>query len=81
MRLKRLFGREQWVFMKKKIAKKEPKKLLKQLLKTKAYKIIAGGDTAASIENLGLENKIDFVCSGGGVMLEMLVKKDLPAWS
>ena len=44
-------------------------------------KIIAGGDTSASIKDLGLKNKIDFVCSGGGVMLEMIVKGDLPAWS
>ncbi len=47
---------------------------------TEAKKIIAGGDTGASIKNLGLKDKIDFVCSGGGVMLEMLVKEDLPAW-
>lgn len=44
-------------------------------------KIIAGGDTSASVKDLGLKNKIDFICSGGGVMLEMLVKSDLPAWS
>ncbi len=46
-----------------------------------ANKIIAGGDTGASIKNLSLGDKIDFVCSGGGVMLEMLVKEDLPAWN
>jgi 3-phosphoglycerate kinase len=46
-----------------------------------AYKIIAGGDTGASIENLGLKDKIDFICSGGGVMLEFLVKGELPAWN
>ena len=44
------------------------------------YKVIAGGDTGASIEALGLKNKIDFVCSGGGVMLEYLVKGKLAAW-
>jgi phosphoglycerate kinase len=46
-----------------------------------AYKIIAGGDTSASVKELGLKDKIDFVCSGGGVMLEMLVNHDLPAWN
>lgn len=46
-----------------------------------AYKAIAGGDTSASIKDLWLKDKIDFICSGGGVMLEMLVKGDLPAWS
>jgi 3-phosphoglycerate kinase len=45
------------------------------------YKVIAGGDTSASIKDLGLKDKIDFICSGGGVMLEMLVKGDLPAWN
>lgn len=45
------------------------------------YKIVAGGDTSASIKDLGLKDKIDFICSGGGVMLEMLVKGDLPAWN
>lgn len=44
------------------------------------YKIIAGGDTGASIVNLGLRDKIDFICSGGGVMLEYLTKGTLPAW-
>ncbi|MDD2483390.1 MAG: phosphoglycerate kinase [Candidatus Shapirobacteria bacterium] len=46
----------------------------------KGYKVIAGGDTAASIVNLGLGNKIDFVCSGGGVILDFLIKGSLPAW-
>ncbi len=56
-------------------------KIAMAVANTEAKKIIAGGDTGASIKNLGLKDKIDFVCSGGGVMLEMLVKEDLPAWS
>ena len=54
--------------------------IAKSIANSNGYKIIAGGDTAASIVDLDLKDKIDFVCSGGGVMLEMLVKKDLPAW-
>ena len=45
------------------------------------YKVIAGGNTSASIKFLGLKNDIDFVCSGGGVLLEFLAKRSLPAWS
>ena len=45
-----------------------------------AYKIIAGGDTTASVTELGLREKIDFVCSGGGVMLEFLAEGKLAAW-
>jgi len=55
--------------------------IAKTVANSKGYKIIAGGDTGASIKDLGLKDKIDFICSGGGVMLEMLVKGDLPAWS
>lgn len=57
------------------------KKIAQVIAGVQGYKIIAGGDTGASIKDLGLRNKIDFICSGGGVMLEMLVKGDLPAWN
>jgi hypothetical protein len=39
-----------------------------------SFKTIAGGDTSASIKDLGLKDKINFICSGGGVLLEMLIK-------
>jgi phosphoglycerate kinase len=54
--------------------------IAKIIANSDAYKIIAGGDTSASVSQLGLKNKIDFVCSGGGVMLEMLTSENLPAW-
>ncbi|PIZ59317.1 hypothetical protein COY20_01980 [Candidatus Shapirobacteria bacterium CG_4_10_14_0_2_um_filter_40_12] len=41
-------------------------------------KIIAGGDTSASIKDLGMLDKISFICSGGGVLLEYLTKGTLP---
>jgi len=56
------------------------KKIAQAVADVNGYKIIAGGDTGASIKDLGLKNKIDFVCSGGGVMLELLTKGSLPAW-
>lgn len=54
--------------------------IAKAVAENTGYKIIAGGDTTASVRNLGLANKIDYVCSGGGVMLQMLTKRSLPAW-
>jgi len=45
-----------------------------------AYKVIAGGDTSASVVKLNLKNKFDFICSGGGVLLEFLINHNLPAW-
>ena len=37
-----------------------------------AYKVIGGGDTRACLKKFGLLDRIDFVCSGGGVLLEWL---------
>lgn len=68
-------------FYENKDCQKGTEEIAKAIAESKGYKIIAGGDTAASIISLGLKDKIDFVCSGGGVMLEMLAKDDLPAWS
>jgi phosphoglycerate kinase len=60
--------------------KKGTEEIAKAVAGANAYKIIAGGDTGASIAKLGLKDKIDFICSGGGVMLEYLAKGTLPAW-
>jgi phosphoglycerate kinase len=54
--------------------------IAKAIAQMSGYKIIAGGDTSASVEKLGVKEKIDFVCSGGGVMLEYLAKGSLAAW-
>lgn len=45
------------------------------------YKVVAGGDTNASIKDLGLSSEINFKCSGAGVLLEFLSKGSLAAWS
>lgn len=54
--------------------------IARALANSSGKKVVAGGDTAASIKDLGLSNRIDFVCSGGGVMLTYLALKTLPAW-
>lgn len=56
-------------------------KIARAIAATTAYKVVAGGDTSASVLNLNLKDKYDFFCSGGGVLLEFLVNPDLPAWS
>jgi len=68
-------------FYEKENCRKGTEEIAKIVAESNAYKIVAGGDTAASIVNLGLKDKIDFICSGGGVMLEFLTKGTLPAWS
>ena len=43
-----------------------------------ARSVVGGGDTIASIENLGLLSHFSFVSTGGGAMLDFLAKGTLP---
>ncbi|MGM0628888.1 MAG: phosphoglycerate kinase [Patescibacteria group bacterium] len=52
--------------------------LARSIADSKAYSIIGGGDTVASIEGLGLEDEFSFISTGGGAMLEFLVNENLP---
>lgn len=56
-------------------------KIATAIAATDAYKVIAGGDTSASVAKLNLKEKFNLVCSGGGVLLEFLINQNLPAWS
>lgn len=42
------------------------------------YTVVGGGDSAAAIDELHLENRIDFISTGGGASLELLEFGDLP---
>ncbi len=43
-----------------------------------AESVVGGGDTLASIQELHLEDKFTFISTGGGAMLEFLLKGTLP---
>jgi phosphoglycerate kinase len=43
-----------------------------------AQTIIGGGDTISALKSYGLLNKISFVSTGGGAMLELLINGTLP---
>lgn len=45
---------------------------MKALADAKAFSVVGGGDTVASIQELGLNDKIGFVSIGGGAMLTYL---------
>ena len=45
-----------------------------------AFSIAGGGDTVAAIAKYGIEDKVDYISTGGGAFLEVLEGKTLPAF-
>lgn len=60
--------------------KKGTDEIARAVAESESVKIIAGGDTLASMVNSELSDKIDLMVSGGGAMLELLTKGSLAAW-
>ena len=48
------------------------KEILKTISDSKAFSVLGGGDTVKLVKEMGLENKISFISTGGGAMLEFL---------
>ncbi len=54
------------------------KKLAQSIVESSAHKAVGSGDTISALDKLKLLDKIDYVSSGGGAMLEFLAGKKLP---
>lgn len=54
------------------------KQIAQAIVESQAFKIVGGGDTKAALTKFNLEEKTDYLSSGGGAMFEFLAQGTLP---
>ena len=54
------------------------KKVFEAIASSKAYSLIGGGDTVAAVEKFGLAQKMGYVSTAGGALIEFLMGEKLP---
>jgi phosphoglycerate kinase len=52
--------------------------LAKVVAESDVYSVLGGGETVSAVKKNDLEDKINFISTGGGAMLEFMEGKELP---
>jgi len=54
------------------------KRIFEAIANSKAFSLAGGGHTIAALQEFGLSNKISYVSTAGGALIEFLMGKNLP---
>jgi phosphoglycerate kinase len=54
------------------------RRIFEEIANSKAFSLAGGGHTIAALQELGLSNKISYVSTAGGALIEFLMGKKLP---
>jgi len=58
---------------------KGTKEILEAIAASKAFSLVGGGHTVAAVQELGLADKMSYISTAGGALIEFLMGKTLPA--